>query len=58
VITGFTVMGGVGVVQKIPHEEKLRLRAEKRERRELERRRRREERERGRGDGFDRGKSL
>jgi hypothetical protein len=58
VITGVTVMGGVGVVQKIPHEEKLRLRAEKRERRELERRRRREERERGRGDGFGKGKSL
>ena len=58
VITGFTVMGGVGVERKIPHEEKLQLRAEKRERRELERRRRREERERGRGDGSGRGKSL
>lgn len=45
VITGLTVMGGVGVVRKLPREEKQQLRAERREQRELERRRRRDERE-------------
>ncbi|MCH6163568.1 DUF1707 SHOCT-like domain-containing protein [Streptomyces marispadix] len=51
VITGLTVMGGVGVERKLPREEKLRLRSERRERRELERRERREGRERRRGHG-------
>ena len=59
VITGFTVMGGVGVVRKIPHDEKLLLREQKRERRELERRQRREERERrGDDEGGSERKSL
>lgn len=44
VITGFTVMGGVGVVRKLSREEKL-------QRREVERRRRQEERELNRGNG-------
>lgn len=51
VITGITVMGGVGVVRKIPREEKRLLRAQERERRELERRQRRDERSKGRDDG-------
>jgi hypothetical protein len=38
VITGFTVMGGVGVVKKLPREEKKQLRDERRAQRELERR--------------------
>jgi hypothetical protein len=62
VITGLTVMGGVGVVRKIPHEEKLQLREDKRQRREIERRQRREARERrGEDDssgGGHSGKSL
>jgi Domain of unknown function (DUF1707) len=53
VITGFTLMGGVGVVRKIPNAEKQRLREEKRERRELGRRRRTED-----DDGGGNGKSL
>lgn len=44
VITGFSLMGGVGVVRKLPREEKLQLRRERREQREVERRRRRDER--------------
>ncbi|HEV7627375.1 MAG TPA: DUF1707 domain-containing protein [Streptomyces sp.] len=53
VITGLTLMGGVGVVRKIRHEEKLQLRLERREQREIERRQRREQRgEQGEdGDG-------
>ncbi|OEV29926.1 hypothetical protein AN219_13770 [Streptomyces nanshensis] len=51
VITGLTMMGGVGVVRKLPRAEKLQLRAEKRERRELERRQRKDERERRSGHG-------
>lgn len=57
VITGFTVMGGVGVVRKVPHEEKLKLREERRELRELERRQRREDRGRRREDGGSHGGS-
>ncbi|MFC4496100.1 DUF1707 domain-containing protein [Streptomyces ovatisporus] len=48
VITGFTVMGGVGVVRKLQREEKQQLREERREQRELERRLRDEERGRRR----------
>lgn len=55
VITGVTVMGGVGVVRKIPREEKLKLRAERRQHRELERRDRREGRDRRRGHGGHQG---
>jgi uncharacterized protein DUF1707 len=51
VITGLSVMGGVGVERKLPRGEKLQLRAERRERRELERRQRREARELRRGHG-------
>ena len=51
VITGVTMMGGVGVVRKLPRAQKAQLRAERRDQRELERRRRSEERERRRGHG-------
>ncbi|WP_314174227.1 DUF1707 SHOCT-like domain-containing protein [Streptomyces winkii] len=57
VITGLTVMGGVGVARKLPREEQQQLRAERRERRELQRRQRREGRGGRRGHGGPHGGS-